>query len=65
MKEYSKSDYPDLDYLYDDILDNDIGYTEEFIYDGKKYRATVVHDGTYMEYGAKGSKVVFEEITAV
>jgi len=62
MKEYLKSDYPNMDYIYDEILDNEIGYEEDFIYDGKKYHAVVQHDGTYMEYGIKGSEVIFREL---
>ena len=65
MREYLKTDYPDIDWVHDDIIDNAIGYEEDFIYDGKKYHASVQHDGTYLEYGMKGSKVVITEIEAV
>jgi len=62
MKEYLISQYPHIDYIYDDIMDdNDIGYTEEFKYGGVVYHAEVIHDGTYMEYGIKGSEVIIKE----
>jgi len=62
MKEYLKNDYPSIDYIYDEILENEIGYEESFIFDGIKYKATVKHDGTFLEYGIKGSEVIFEQL---
>lgn len=71
IKEYPKEQYPTLEHLediicenagvYDDSDDWD-GYEETFTYDGKTYKALIEHDGTYMEYGTKGSEVTFTEI---
>jgi hypothetical protein len=63
MKEYLKKDFESLDYLYDEFIDEyEIGHVEEFIYDGKIYKGEVKHDGTYLEYGVKGTEVIFTEI---
>lgn len=62
MKEYLLEDFPSIDYVSDEITDNEIGYEEYFIYDGKKYHASVEHDGTYWEYGIKGRKIEITEI---
>ena len=71
MKEYSKEEYPTLEHLEDTICENAgvygdsddwDGYEETLIYDGKTYKVLIEHDGTYMEYGIKGSEVTFTEI---
>ena len=63
MKNYNIKDYPDIDYIHDEILDTqEIGYKEIFEYNGKTYSAIIEHDCTYMEYGIPGRIVVFKEI---
>lgn len=62
MKEYTKEDFPHIDYIYDEICECEVNHEEDFIYDGKKYHAIVKYDGTYLEYGTKGKEVIFTQI---
>jgi hypothetical protein len=60
--EYSKTEFPTIDHVEDEIADQDIGHQEDFKYDGKQYHASVQHDGTYLEYGIQGVEVIITEI---
>lgn len=51
--EYSKTEFPTIDHVDDEIADQGIGHQEDFKYDGKQYHASVQHDGTYLDVGLR------------
>jgi hypothetical protein len=59
MKEYLKSEYPDLEDIYDELSEDGIGYAEIFLYDGEKYNA---HIDICIELGIKSSYVIIKEL---